>query len=725
MKACKRCYDQAEFILENSFYCKKCVSRVSCASVPIKIVSGADDWKRIWIKNKASKRLNKISHLIQKLSKKTAKLLAKVQEMHLAATTKLNQKYLSLLELINSEDLDSVYQQLNNKFFCGFLKKSPKTEEICSFYNQEFFAEEEKNEFGHVSNDLDKKKKLLEKKFSLFVDEFKPPALFLTGFQDSSQLILTDGQDSIRFFSLGKKSQEHCIRNSQPLKYLQVFGFDRRLAAISNTGNLLIWDTAEYKLIHEFKLTDSEILACIGTPENIYYSTKDMKLLIFSFMTLQSSVILEHSSEIIILALSHLQYNLVCACSNKEVFIVNTLTKENKIIVKTAVTLTALESAKQTDLIVLALANKVIQVWTTQQPSLLASIPGHLDFITSITITPDDSQIITCSHDKKFRIFNTQSRKVEYCSTPMTNQISSIFLSPDSKYLFIAAGDIKVFSFLEKKIISFRLSNSHSNTVNCVEFDKKFKKVATGSKDKNIKIWKIAKKKVLKTLTGHTDEIAELIWTENEVLLVSVSIDKTVRIWNVDQGEQVSVCNLTSKVVKVYIDKLNEILIVLTEDKLIRVFTVASGKLLNQFSVNPIMACKFQVINEGQQILVACEDKSIKVLSMLEKKLEKTLTSHQSSIISIHTTPFNYLFASCSSDGVINLWSKSTFQLLNTLKTIHSPVQIILTKDDKFISIKSQDNSLQIFDLQHLCEFTTIKTFKKSFWSKRYPYLAY
>ena len=79
-----------------------------------------------------------------------------------------------------------------------------------------------------------------------------------------------------------------------------------------------------------------------------------------------------------------------------------------------------------------------------------------------MTVTPDF--ILTCSFDKSIKILNT-------------SDLSS----------------------------AFSILNAHEHYIYCMAISKKIDYLASGSKDKNIKIWLFNSWNLYKTLIGHTD----------------------------------------------------------------------------------------------------------------------------------------------------------------------------------------------------------------------------
>lgn len=60
--------------------------------------------------------------------------------------------------------------------------------------------------------------------------------------------------------------------------------------------------------------------------------------------------------------------------------------------------------------------------------------------------------------------------------------------------------------------------------------------IATGSRDKSIRIWDSTTGQCLRTFTGHDNWVRSLIFHPSGKYLLSASDDKTIRVWDLAQG---------------------------------------------------------------------------------------------------------------------------------------------------------------------------------------------
>ena len=62
--------------------------------------------------------------------------------------------------------------------------------------------------------------------------------------------------------------------------------------------------------------------------------------------------------------------------------------------------------------------------------------------------------------------------------------------------------------------------------------------LASGSRDRTIRLWNLETGELLHTLRGHTDGINSVAFSADGSTIISGSRDDTVRIWNVATGDE-------------------------------------------------------------------------------------------------------------------------------------------------------------------------------------------
>lgn len=78
------------------------------------------------------------------------------------------------------------------------------------------------------------------------------------------------------------------------------------------------------------------------------------------------------------------------------------------------------------------------------------------------------------------------------------------------------------------------------NDVLCLTSTKQINFLISGSSDKTIKLWNMAKKyssACHKTLSGHLDFVWSVFLCQDDQTLISGGVDKHIKLWNIQTGE--------------------------------------------------------------------------------------------------------------------------------------------------------------------------------------------
>ena len=123
--------------------------------------------------------------------------------------------------------------------------------------------------------------------------------------------------------------------------------------------------------------------------------------------------------------------------------------------------------------------------------------------------------------------------------TGHSNSVFALGYSPDEKVLVSGARDAQLnfwdsdHYLLEEKIVA------HMYAINYLSYRMNGRFLATCSMDKSIKIWDVQNRKLLKVIdkarnAGHGTSINKILWSTYSDRIVSVSDDRTISIWQIE-----------------------------------------------------------------------------------------------------------------------------------------------------------------------------------------------
>ncbi len=88
-----------------------------------------------------------------------------------------------------------------------------------------------------------------------------------------------------------------------------------------------------------------------------------------------------------------------------------------------------------------------------------------------------------------------------------------------------------------------RTLSGHSEEVNAVAVTGDGKQAISASSDNTLKVWDLATGEQLRTLNGHSISVTAVAVTADGKQAISASYDKTLRVWDLATGEQLSTLN--------------------------------------------------------------------------------------------------------------------------------------------------------------------------------------
>lgn len=281
------------------------------------------------------------------------------------------------------------------------------------------------------------------------------------------------------------------------------------------------------------------------------------------------------------------------------------------------------------------------------------------------------------------------------------------------------------------------LLKGHTHSVNCVAWAKD--ELVSGSSDMAIKIWRSANKTnafdfrefyCFRTMVGHEHSISALMNLPDTSLTVSVSRDKSIRVWDRSSGfcrktiddvhdEWIRSCDANSKHLlttgndkKIFVFDLEQIMnfeskgnrgtpfvnvfeahdnyieairvykngklgqdetvaITASRDKTICVWNYMNGNLLAQLIGHENWVKDIQIYQQGNFLVSAGEDKTLRIWDLNKKKqifVEQGAHDHFVSCLALH--PQFRIVISGSVDKTVKVWklvSSSSNDLLNAL----------------------------------------------------------
>jgi len=165
------------------------------------------------------------------------------------------------------------------------------------------------------------------------------------------------------------------------------------------------------------------------------------------------------------------------------------------------------------DYILTSSRDKTIKMWEVATGFCVRTYTGHREWVRMVRVSLDGSLLASCSNDQTVRIWMASGKDTKCELRDHDHVVECVSWAPEAAHQAIneaaAAADNK----------------------NSVTHPGPF--LASGSRDKTIRVWDVSTGLCLFTLTGHDNWVRGLSWHPGGKFLLSVSDDKTLRVWDI------------------------------------------------------------------------------------------------------------------------------------------------------------------------------------------------
>ena len=268
------------------------------------------------------------------------------------------------------------------------------------------------------------------------------------------------------------------------------------------------------------------------------------------------------------------------------------------------------------------------------------------------------------------------------------------------------------------KLISFQNNKAYLRTYlfNSVILRNSPIDIGTGSADRTVKIWDLAKcvagaEGGLKlTLTGHINAIRGLAISERTTYMFTAGEDKKVMCWDLE----------VNKVVRHYHGHLSgvyglclhptlDLLITGGRDSCARVWDIRTSKQVMMLGghTNTVGALASNAVDP--QVITGSHDCTVKLWDLAKGKAMTTLTHHKKAIRDLVASPFDFSFVTAAADNLKH-WQSKDGTFLHNYVGHNAIINAVAVNQDEVLVSGGDDGSLRFWDYKTGYNFQQLRS---------------
>lgn len=211
---------------------------------------------------------------------------------------------------------------------------------------------------------------------------------------------------------------------------------------------------------------------------------------------------------------------------------------------------------------------------------------------------------------------------------------------------------------------------------------------------------------------GHTAYARKTLFSQDEKELISVSWDKTIRVWDAASGAPLRVLRLPIGVARegqLFASALNPDGTTLAvagygfgpeEDRQppIYIVSLSTGQIERLLTGHENSILNLAFSPDGRQLISVCKDQTARIWSMSTGKTEQILRGHSDEIYGVTFSPDGRLCATASNDHTAAVWDVVTGQRQAVLKGHSAQIHGITWRPDGLVlATGSDDHSIRLW----------------------------
>ncbi|XP_002984120.2 POC1 centriolar protein homolog A [Selaginella moellendorffii] len=305
-----------------------------------------------------------------------------------------------------------------------------------------------------------------------------------------------------------------------------------------------------------------------------------------------------------------------------------------------------------------------------EDPSLVISYPAHrggrmhFSGVSSICFRPYMKHLVSGGADGNVLMWGLQSchesrRQIRrpYCLQGHKAPVCSVAVSPLDTVVASGSKDKTVRLWIPRVYAKSTVIKGHSGTVRSIAFNPSGEYLLSASDDKCMKVWDVETEKFAFALLGHLNWVRSAEFNNDGRSIVSGSDDRTIRLWDVESRQCIhQYIDILGMVRSARFHPEGKCIASCGTDECIQIWDTRSKRLVQHYAADTGTVNTVSFHPSGDYLLSTCDDGGLRLWDLREGQLLYMLKGHEGSTNCAEFCKSGDFFASGSADEQVVIW---------------------------------------------------------------------
>lgn len=249
----------------------------------------------------------------------------------------------------------------------------------------------------------------------------------------------------------------------------------------------------------------------------------------------------------------------------------------------------------------------------------------------------------------------------------------------------------------------------HTDWIDAVAVTPDGRRVVSGARDGQLKIWDLHSGQATATLEAHDGQITAIAVTSDGERVVSAGYyDATVKVWDLESGERLGTLK-TEDVQDLAVTPDGTRLVSASDDGTLTVWDLTRKRRLARIEAHDKPIHALAMTPQGRCVVSASDDGTLKVWDWETGTLVGTPGGDGGRTYALAVTPDGALAVSAGRGRTVKLWNLTTGENIATLEGHDDWVYALaVTPDGRYVVSGSRDRTLKVWNLEQRREVVTL-----------------